>query len=570
MVKASMVNESQFDSVCFSNSPKILEEIKAGSCRLRAAALAGEIALRKELGVFFEQLDSKRFSAASIDKATNTGGVSGAAPASGAKSQDREVVASIMQDMVKSLPAHWESQKRKQQQRQLTLAVNRQDAAAVGQILAQGADVTEPGPGGQTLLHRAAKLCALEVSKILLMHKADVSVQDERGNLPVHVLALFTKPEAVELFQVLAPTAEQLGMANRAGMKPARRFEAWASVCNDGEPYQPAHEKASELRTLYPAAFAKREAPAPSESFQIEDKARRSVSTVSEQGIELDIDTWESGQFEKNELLNVIVTPTLAPWPFVEDNLDRILRNLCNRLPLKVFVLNEFSVPFGAGSMADGLEPVHRIIKALTPHNKFVLVECSHGQMVPLLWTLRDQLLGAVLTTGVCGFFQEEMRNSDSMEMILGYARRCEARCANKDLLYIDELLGQLVYGGFRNQGPRLRNTIRKSQHQLSPQSWDGLCWLWKWFANRVLQKHMDSLLPLTCFPVLCILGDNASPLAVLEPTEYCQLSRFPAAHTRYIEDSKVWWFLESESQMRSACDTLANFLQTVTEQASS
>eukprot|EP00931_Biecheleriopsis_adriatica_P119977 TRINITY_DN9512_c0_g1_i1.p1 TRINITY_DN9512_c0_g1~~TRINITY_DN9512_c0_g1_i1.p1 ORF type:complete len:873 (-),score=155.93 TRINITY_DN9512_c0_g1_i1:58-2676(-) len=569
MVKAAMVNESEFYQVCFSNSAKVLEEIRIGSCRLRAAALAGEIPLRNELDIFYKQLDSKRFSAASTDKATNTGGCSGVTAGSGALSEDREIVASIMHDMVKDLSVHWATQRRQQQQRQLTNAVNRQDASAVEGVLVEGADANALGPHGQTLLHAAAKLCALEVSKALLMYKADVSVQDERGNLPVHVLALYAKPDTIELFNLLAPTSEQLGTPNEVGMKAARRFEAWASVCNDGEPYQPALERARELRSLYPSAFLKREAPTSSQSLRSEDKTQRSVTRVSEHGMELEVDTWESGQFGQHELLNVVLTPTNAPWPLVEESLDQLIRDLCNRHPLKVFVLNEFSTPFHLESLVYELEPVCRIIRALISSSKLVLVECS-GAMQPLVWLLGDQLLGAVFPTGA-HFFQEDVLYSDNFDMLLQYSEKIKARCASRDVGCIREMIGQFVYGNLgAEHKSRLQSRLRDVLPELSEQSWHMFAYPFHQFSSGgrggVLQDMVAASPPLPHLPALFILGDSASPFTAVDPTEHFQETRLPCGHINYIEDSKLWWFLESENQKRTAGDMLSSFLQMIIE----
>ena len=55
-------------------------------------------------------------------------------------SSDYHVVARLMQDIASHLPAHWDKERRAQRQRQLILAVNRGDSAAVAQLCADGAD----------------------------------------------------------------------------------------------------------------------------------------------------------------------------------------------------------------------------------------------------------------------------------------------------------------------------------------------------------------------------------------------------------------------------------------------
>jgi hypothetical protein len=79
MVKLAMVEECEFDRVCFSNSEAVLSELKEGGRTLRNAAKEGDDELRRVLGEFAKVLDTKKFSATSTDKAKNTGGCSGEA-----------------------------------------------------------------------------------------------------------------------------------------------------------------------------------------------------------------------------------------------------------------------------------------------------------------------------------------------------------------------------------------------------------------------------------------------------------------------------------------------------------
>merc|ERR1719330_1755446 len=103
-----MTHESQIGGLIFTNSDAIREQILSGGERLRAAVKDGY--LKEELNRFAMELNEKKFSAASIDKQTNTGGQGGLTAAeinsSAYCGSDRDVVWLLMQEMVDYLAAN--------------------------------------------------------------------------------------------------------------------------------------------------------------------------------------------------------------------------------------------------------------------------------------------------------------------------------------------------------------------------------------------------------------------------------------------------------------------------------
>lgn len=110
MIKVAMTPEAEDgklqEAVVYSNNQCLLEEILEGGLKLRDAAKAGKRALKDALQVHLEELQRKTFSAISVDKNTNQGGIGGAANFS-VKMSDREVVLGIMNVMVDRLFQHW-------------------------------------------------------------------------------------------------------------------------------------------------------------------------------------------------------------------------------------------------------------------------------------------------------------------------------------------------------------------------------------------------------------------------------------------------------------------------------
>lgn len=112
MIKVAMAPEPKEgcapDPVVLSNSQSLLDEILLGGQQLREAAKAGKHSLKEALQSHLQVLQTKTFSAISIDKQNNQGGVAGG-PTLSVKLSDREVVFSTMNLMVEKLFKQWGS-----------------------------------------------------------------------------------------------------------------------------------------------------------------------------------------------------------------------------------------------------------------------------------------------------------------------------------------------------------------------------------------------------------------------------------------------------------------------------
>eukprot|EP00931_Biecheleriopsis_adriatica_P106140 TRINITY_DN80646_c0_g1_i1.p1 TRINITY_DN80646_c0_g1~~TRINITY_DN80646_c0_g1_i1.p1 ORF type:complete len:747 (-),score=156.69 TRINITY_DN80646_c0_g1_i1:150-2261(-) len=569
MVKGAMVSESDFHRVCFSNSRAVFEEIRDGSVRLRAAAQAGQDELKDELEFFFRQLGSKKFAASSLDKAINGNVVASAHTQQSADQEappdDQQVVASIMHDMVKHLSSHWAEQQEKQRHRQLLLAVNRQDAEAVENILSEGVDVNKIGRHGQTVLHRAAMLSSkesgLEVVQTLLKHSADISVQDDRGNLPVHLLVLKRDPTAIKIFDRLAPTPEQLGQLNDAGIKPARRFEAWSNIARRGQPYEPARERVRQLQDKWPEVFRKEKVVRIRRSIHESTSVQRSIVRVCVGGLDLAVDTWTSEVPDQGATLNVVFTPSPAPWRLIEETMDRVARDLCSRQPLNIFMFNEFSLPFDTESEGAAIpwQFLVDIIKVLLPFQKFVFVECFHGFLMPVIWKVEDQLIGVVGIANVASFPSDDMRYSEVSNEFKKFAARQADGLRKREQECLREFHGTMMYGGLAPAHmSRTKGKLEEALPHIHQRSWDMLSALFLGAADEVVQSIISELPPLPDLPGLILLGDNA--FIAWEGTEHFVEKRMPSAKTVFIEDSNFFWFLESEDQVGSVCAALHDF----------
>eukprot|EP00931_Biecheleriopsis_adriatica_P093648 TRINITY_DN67378_c0_g1_i1.p1 TRINITY_DN67378_c0_g1~~TRINITY_DN67378_c0_g1_i1.p1 ORF type:complete len:569 (+),score=102.82 TRINITY_DN67378_c0_g1_i1:64-1770(+) len=117
MVKVAMIAgeaDRKESCVIFSDSASLLDEIRKEGKALRDAAAGGAESLAQALSRHSEILRTKVFTALSMDKANNTGGLGGAATSTPTSQRpaDQLAVESIMSDMVSYLQTHWEAEAR--------------------------------------------------------------------------------------------------------------------------------------------------------------------------------------------------------------------------------------------------------------------------------------------------------------------------------------------------------------------------------------------------------------------------------------------------------------------------
>jgi len=117
MVKLAMVNKDDREKAVFSNNPAVLEEIYAGSDKLRNAAQEGSKQLHNALSEFQEELKKKSFSTASTCILERHNSKSGNVEE--AVDEDARTVFEIMDTCVAYLREYWAEETRRHVQREL-------------------------------------------------------------------------------------------------------------------------------------------------------------------------------------------------------------------------------------------------------------------------------------------------------------------------------------------------------------------------------------------------------------------------------------------------------------------
>lgn len=438
MVKAAMVDESDFGRVCLSNSPAVLAQIREGSMRLREAARAGEAQLMRELAVFHEELGRKHFGGGSSDKLSGAllglglGGAGG--PAGQEPAGDREVVAAIMEDMVQALPALWCQETQRQRQRQLMLAVNRGDAPAVEELLRANADVGGADVAGVTNLHRAALYNSLSVAQVLLRWRADVGLQDVEGNCPAHQVWLVKSTRSVEFFTLLAPSLHLLTIKNSRGLSPLDRFQAWTLTADENQPYQPAQEFVERLRTSFPelsvAGSSKedRTSMLSPRSAALAQHRAREFAVCEEAAL-----VWEWTPETEEVTVDVLwVSCSPVPPSLQRQAADYIGRHLGQSCQARVFALKLVGRHFREPSVASFQEKLLAIIEALPLQRQFVFVLDCVPLAIPLLVRFRARLLGVcLLNIGFC--IPDEVFSSDRWNGFKGHCAKLQQAWQQRD-----------------------------------------------------------------------------------------------------------------------------------------
>mmetsp|Transcript_34128 Transcript_34128/g.98401 ORF Transcript_34128/g.98401 Transcript_34128/m.98401 type:complete len:887 (+) Transcript_34128:151-2811(+) len=580
MVKGAMVSDSHFEQTCFSTSPKVVEEIREGARTLRKAAQAGEDMLEEVLERFFNELDRKTFSAASTDKATNTGGVGGETKKkskqqrdsivdtksnANRRTNDRDVVAMIMREMVEFLPEQWAAEAKRQRERQLLLAVMRGNADEVRSMLSTEVDANFVGEGGRTCLHEAAKFRHLEVVRALVASGGDLSIQDLQGNTPAHSLVLYATPETVELFQVLAPTREILGKVSASGVSVVRRFETWAKTADNLSPYAPAESYLAQLMKEFPDLFtnqAEQKAQAFAE-FSCAARDRFAVDVGGKTG-KVDVWTWESVDLRPSDVETthiVMISGKAIPWALAEDALDHVARELCTVFHAKVFVLHYLPDAVQPNTLLmDYQDSLYEAIEALPLNEKFVIVENAHGVAAALLWRLRPRLYCASMIN--FGFwFSDDFLESEAFSRMAktceGMAKLCEARETEK---VCKGSVANMVHSGIGQEGlaslaSRLEVALRESPDAF----WSYSAALRRWFTQNAStlrgSERLDEV------PMLFLVSDSAPAASVHESARHAREVAFPRSRVSYIQDSNQWWEAESSVQHARVANSLLKFL---------
>ena len=89
---------------------------------------------------------------------------------------DFTIVARLMRDLALTLPEHWDEQARAQRQRQLVLAVNREDVEGCTALLEAGADPNVQDDTGTACLHTGHSENAVDKGPSRVAQRRRVSI----------------------------------------------------------------------------------------------------------------------------------------------------------------------------------------------------------------------------------------------------------------------------------------------------------------------------------------------------------------------------------------------------------
>lgn len=559
MVKVAMTHESQIDGLVFTNSDVIREQIFSGGARLRAAVAKGF--LKEELDRFAEELGEKQFSAASIDKQTNTGGQGGLTTAdinaSVYSGSDQDVVWRLMQEMVDYLSANWAKEQRAQEHRQLVLAVGRQDVGALESILSARADPDVADQRGTTLLHEAAVGHNTEVLRVLLRHGANTLIQDEMRAIPAHRIFLKMDANADANFRLLAPSRRELEVRNKAGITPLQRFYNWGSLADSGEAFPPAMAVLDELRLRFPDLQIGQGDDA-SDDFDAGTRVIESTVECSVGSRTVDVRVWENAASAEHHVLHL----ALQAWVPTAGQLSgarTVSRQVAAEFPVRIHTLTWSAMDesiFRSGKKGVELreallESMLAVVEALPLKEKFVLVDDTTGGMSPLLWRLhaRQRLAGAVVVNFGCTF-PPEVVESEMYNVAISMGAHWSSKYVQRDIGWLKTQMDNMTLVPEREM--RMKSRARFEEDMKNEPT--SAFWLWHehWCGDDFMTNHKllavfsESLADK--FPIVVGLSDQAPDFLVGQPTMRF-LPLVGAEETNYIPNSKCMWPYEGAQQ---------------------
>jgi hypothetical protein len=106
------------------------------------------------------------------------------------------------------------------QQKELMLAVSENRLEDVQALLGPDMDLNRRNTSGSTLLHQAAVNDSLPIARLLIEHKATLTIADKNGSVPLHV-ALSRRPVNPKMVELLLKAdLSTINTADKGGMTP--------------------------------------------------------------------------------------------------------------------------------------------------------------------------------------------------------------------------------------------------------------------------------------------------------------------------------------------------------------
>lgn len=527
MIKVAMVDESEHHHVVFSNSPSILEQIRAGGAKLREAAKAGGHQLKVVLEEFVDELKQKQFASVCADAAT---------------AGDREVVAGIMKELVSCLPEYWAPEVARQRQRQLVLAVSRGDPVATHHLLEMKGDPNVQDEQGTTCLHTAAQRGEFDVAQVLLSNGANCCLQDASGQTPAHLIGLWATADTVRLFDALA-LPSVLGLKNMAGVSVFDRFRVWAVTACDGQPFEPIYLRLNTAAVARPSLKGMSpKGKRYNRTLSLDGEACKRQCVRTRAGIKVEV--WEP--LSGHSMLSVLYLgmPMALPWAMQFPAVDLLASTMCLECGAGFFALTH-GAPYGpsAGcSLLDFQAELVALIGELPLEEPLVLVDNSFGTATALLWALEPRLAGAMVINAAGYFSAEYLGSAAHAKLSEVMAQRAVERRRDRDA-------GALCRGSLSNYvfgEPDCLAVVGAQLHEAMAAAGDDF-WNCTASTNEWMPRAItDSIVGKPAFQAPATLLCSAhAPATVIQESMSRLRELLPKAHFAHIPGSKGWWELD-------------------------
>lgn len=552
-IKAALVEHEAVKHVVFSNSKVLSQWIREEASVLRRAAASGEDLLRRALRQFVDDLEGKTFSTSLgfpiIGKEND---VLPLPDLVAGRKSDCDLVTAMMRELVHKLPPRWAALALIERQRQLSLAVRREDSKLCTTLLAAAADPNNRGiiTGSESLLHVAAAMLSVEIARILLEHDADCSLQDAFGNTAAHVvlLSIDRGEQSVLLFDMVAPTPDVLMLKNQIGISPLQRFSNWAVVADEGGPYAPANTLVKELWQFFPGALGalgsfrrKLLTMLPPNSGTVFRKTQQHCVN----GRKFSSEVWEmQDRVEVHVLL--LSFGMCLPWSLHEPATDVLARHICLEHRARLTALSFDAVPVSSSTALSAFcEELLVAIEALPLGSPLVLMDNSTGMTTQLLWALRPRLAGA-LVLNVGAFWAEERLASEAHAVFSSkmdqFVQLFELQAAEQLRAVLPSAMGfvQSV-----EDAAAMEELYAEAIGQAPETFWNWTAALHQWLKTSPL-KGREPLGPLPC-----VLACGAqSPVECVQRSARRLQRLLPGSTTAFVPHSKSWWQVEGTEQV--------------------
>eukprot|EP00930_Biecheleria_cincta_P061507 TRINITY_DN47082_c0_g1_i1.p1 TRINITY_DN47082_c0_g1~~TRINITY_DN47082_c0_g1_i1.p1 ORF type:complete len:488 (+),score=63.93 TRINITY_DN47082_c0_g1_i1:177-1466(+) len=411
------------------------------------------------------------------------------------------------------------------------------------------------------------------MAKVLLEFGATFSAKNNLGNTPAHVMPLVSDAVSLEFVDLFLENPDALGLENMFGVSAVECIYLWSLSSQQGNVFQAMRNKLlrsevggkvydafknarfglHSLHDARPAAFD-------------DSCVRTSVLNFSVNGSMRTVYAVEPSNFRQDrDTILYLGFCRLLPWSLQESS----LRIIALELGVSLLCISSEAVNADAlQASAAGehfFEDLLALIEVLPLPSRLILVDCTYGVGLPILWRLQERLRG-VLILNPSWIFKEAFLNTDMHSSLRARAHRLASISECRE---VDTLVSMLSDFALSPSIAKAQGSDVAKQQQLYEQFRTGLdtapgsFWSMStlhsvWNAEKLSQvlsslpawkQNVDCQIMLAC--------GSHSPVAAVQEAAFNLQELLPGSYVTPVSNSMWFWQIEGIQQVLDVASLL-------------